>query len=658
MHRLILLSAVFACLAPAADLPVKRVVLYKNGVGYFERAGEVKSGETARLEFKASEMNDVLKSLTINEAGGGAVRGLRYDSSEPLEVRLKDFPFKLAPQQPLTDLLDQLRGARLELKLAAETAAGAIVGARMAAATEQRSEQALVVLLTDAGDLRTFDLAAASAIRLVDPQLQAQLKDYLGTVSQARSREKRGVYVDSTASGARQLVASYMVPTPVWKSSYRLIFREGGEPLLEGWAIVDNTSGEDWRNVELALVSGRPTSFISQLYEPRYRQRPTAELPEDAAQGPVIYEGAVARAQSGSVGSMRKAALAPPPPAPAMAMMESVRADAASSTAVTTQTRELGELFEYRFSTPVTLRKGESAMLPFVQQKLAARKLLIYAESYGANPMSAAELANGTGKTLDGGPITVFDGNAYAGEALMETLKTGDKRLISYATDLGTRITTNFDSTSDMVREIKCRRGTLITRNSLQETKTYTIRNVDQKAKTLVIEHPVRSDYRLISPKPSETTSSQYRFEVRLPPAGSEKLAVAEERLFELSYAVGNLSPDDLLIYTRNKTLGSAARAQLEQILQKKNQIAENDGAISRAEGAAAEVVRDQQRIRQNIDSLNRVSGQQEQVQKYALELARQEAQLASLRDGLNELRKKKAALAAELNALILKVEF
>jgi hypothetical protein len=648
------LFAVFACLTPAADLPVKRVVLYKNGVGYFERAGEVKSGETARLEFKASEMNDVLKSLTINEAGGGAVRGLHYDSSEPLEVRLKDFPFKLAPQQPLTDLLDQLRGARLELKLAAETAAGAIVGARMAAATEQRPEQALVVLLTDAGDLRTFDLAAASAMRLVDPQLQAQLKDYLGTMSQARSREKRGVYVDSTASGTRQLVASYMVPTPVWKSSYRLIFREGGEPLLEGWAIVDNTSGEDWRNVELALVSGRPTSFISQLYEPRYRQRPTAELPEDAAQGPVIHEGVVARA----VGSMRKAALAPPPPAPAMAMMESVRVDAASSIAVTTQTRELGELFEYRFSTPVTVRKGESAMLPFVQQKLGARKLLIYAESYGANPMSAAELANGTGKTLDGGPITIFDGNAYAGEALMETLKTGDKRLISYATDLGTRITTNFDSTSDMVREIKIRRGTLITRNSLQETKTYTIRNVDRKAKTLVIEHPVRSDYRLLSPKPSETTSSQYRFEVRLPPAGSEKLAVAEERLFELSYAVGNLSPDDLLIYTRNQSLGSAARAQLEQILQKKNQIVENDGAISRAEGAAAEVVRDQQRIRQNIDSLNRVSGQQEQVQKYAQELARQEAQLVSLRDALNELRKKKATLTAELNALILKVEF
>jgi hypothetical protein len=652
---MLLWCAVFACLAPAADLPVKRVVLYKNGVGYFERAGEVKAGETARLEFQASEMNDVLKSLTINEAGGGVVRGLRYDSSQPLDVHLKDFPFKLAPEQPLTGLLDQLRGARVELKLAAETAVGAIVGARLAAATEQRPEQALVTLLTDAGDLRTFDLAAVSALRLADPQLQAQLKEYLEAVSEARSREKRSVYIDSTAPGARRLVAGYMVPTPIWKSSYRLIFREGGEPLLEGWAIVDNTSGEDWRDVELALVSGRPTSFISQLYEPRYRQRPTAELPEDTAQGPVIHEGAV-----GAVALMSEATAAPPSAAPARmnAMRKSMRLDAASSVAVSTATREVGELFEYRFSMPVTVRKGESAMLPFVQQKLAARKLLIYAESYGAHPMSAAELSNVTGKTLDGGPLTIFDGHAYAGEALMETLKTGDKRLISYATDLGTRVTTNFDSTSDMVREIKCRRGTLITRSSLQETKTYTIHNVDRHAKTLVIEHPVRSGYRLLSPKPAETTASYYRFEVTLPPAGSAKLPVAEERLFELSYAVANLTPDDLLVYVRNKSLGAAARAQLEQILQKKNQIADNDGAIARAEGAVAELGRDQQRIRQNIDSLNRVSGQQEQVQKYAQQLSRQETQLVSLRDGLNEFRQKKAALAAELSTLILKVEF
>ncbi len=153
---------------------------------------------------------------------------------------------------------------------------------------------------------------------------------------------------------------------------------------------------------------------------------------------------------------------------------------------------DLAELFEYRFSTPITVKKDESAMLPFLQQKIDSRKLLIYSENYGEHPMNAAELTNSTGKTLDGGPITVFDAASYAGEALMTTLKTGDKRLISYAVDLGTRITTKFDSTGNLVREIHVNRGTLTTRLAQQETRTFTIHNVDQKAKTLIIEHPER----------------------------------------------------------------------------------------------------------------------------------------------------------------------
>ena len=112
-------------------------------------------------------------------------------------------------------------------------------------------------------------------------------------LTNARSKEKRSVYIDSTDAKSRQLIAGYMIPTPVWKSSYRLIFGDAGQPMLEGWAIVDNTTGEDWTNVQLSLVSGRPVSFISQLYEPRYIARQQAELPEEAAQRPVVYEGAL-----------------------------------------------------------------------------------------------------------------------------------------------------------------------------------------------------------------------------------------------------------------------------------------------------------------------------------------------------------------------------
>src|SRR5207237_9600637 len=126
-----------------------------------------------------------------------------------------------------------------------------------------------------------------------------------------------------------------------------------------------------------------------------------------------------------------------------------MRQSMASGVVSDTIARELGDLFEYRINTPVTVRKSESAMLPFLQQKIDARKLLIYSDLSSVHPMNAAEVTNSSGKTLDGGPITVYDAGAYAGEALVETVKQGDKRLISYAVDLGTRITTAFDSKAE-----------------------------------------------------------------------------------------------------------------------------------------------------------------------------------------------------------------
>lgn len=653
------LATLLATASIAAELPVREVVLYKHGVGYFERSGQLAPGESARLDFKASEMNDVLKSLTIQEKSGGKVSGLRYDSSEPLAHKLAEFPFQIGTMQPLSALLDQLKGARVEVKFGSETITGALVGGRTVPGDEKRPEREQITLLFDSGELRNLDLAAATSIRFSDPKIQAQFKDYLQVLIEARSKEKRSVYIDSTDDAkGRQIVAGYVIPTPVWKSSYRLIFGDSGQPTLEGWAIVDNTTGEDWTNVQLALVSGRPISFVSRLYEPRYISRPTAELPEDRAQAPVVYEGAIElkdkesviarRFEAGKVQSMRAAP---------MAAMES-RADMTSSVAAPAAARELGELFEYRISTPVTVRKSESAMLPFLQQKVAARKLLIYTDPGSNHPMNAGEITNSTGKTLDGGPITVFESGAYAGEALIETVKAGDKRLISYAIDLGTRITTQFDSKADLVREIHLRRGTLTTRTAAVETKTYTIRNVDQKAKTLILEHPARPLYKLLDQKPSETTATAYRFEVKLPPGATEKFTVTEERVYESSFSVVSLSPDVLLTYIQNKNLSDSARKQLEHILNQKRQIAAADAEIRRAESQIAKMVQDQDRIRQNINSLNQVSGQQQQVQTYARQLAAQESQLAKLRDRISELQAQRAALESELNSAIEKMEF
>ncbi len=311
MRATCLLLCISGMCLQAAELPVRAVILYKHGVGYFERSGELRPGEAAKLDFKAAEMNDVLKSLTIQDKNGGKVSGLRYDSSEPLARKLAEFPFKIDGEAgSLSAFLNQLKGAKVNLKFGADTLGGTIVSARLLAGDDKRPEREQLVLLLDSGELRTLDLSAATSVQFADPALQSQLRGYLGVVAGARSQEKRSVYIDSVDTGTRQLSVRYMVPTPVWKSSYRLMFKDAGEPMLEGWAIVDNTTGEDWNQVRLSLVSGRPISFISLLYEPKFVQRPTAELAEDRPVGPVVYAGAI-----------QSAAPAPPPAQQAPAPM-------------------------------------------------------------------------------------------------------------------------------------------------------------------------------------------------------------------------------------------------------------------------------------------------------------------------------------------------
>jgi hypothetical protein len=658
------LIAVFLCvsLASAAELPVRTVVLYKHGVGYFERSGMLGPGESARLDFRAEEMNDVLKSLTINDQGG-KVTDLRYDSSIPLDQKLTEFPFRIEDGQPLSAVIDQLKGARIEMEFGAQKTAGAIVSARLIAGDKDRPEREQLTLLMDSGELRNVDLAAATAIRFTDPKIQLQFKDYLAAVTGARSKDKRSVYIDSTDSKSRDVRAAYIMPMPAWKSSYRLLFVENGaQPTLEGWAIVDNTTGEDWTNVRLSLVSGKPISFISQLYPPKFISRLGAELAEDRPVAPTVYSGAVRKEADAprafAAGNAAQIRIQGADATPNAALAPAFQARS-SSVAPAGAAQEIADLFEYDIANPVTVRKDESAMMPFLQQKVSARKLIIYSDPTRPNPFSAAELTNNTGKTLDGGPITVFDAGTYAGEALVETVKNSDKRFISYGVDLGTRISTNLDARNDTVRELHAHNGLLISRLSQVQKKNYSVHNVDPRVKTLIIEHPVRLGYDLIdTAKPIETARDVYRFEVKVPADGSLDFPVTEERLYDTQTSVSSLNPDGLVTYIRNKTLNDAARKQLQQIADLKTQIAATDADKRSVTDQINNLVRDEERNRQNIASLSNVSGQQQIVQDYARKLSDQETQIAKLRDREGAIDQQRTAMQSQLNGLIEKLDF
>ncbi len=675
-HRIALFTLLgILAAAPLAaqdtELPVRRVVLYKHGVGFFERSAEVASGSAIRLQFKAEEMDDVLKSLTV-DSRAGAVAGVRYDSNEPLEKKLENFPFRLGEAQPLTRILDQFKGSRVRLRLTADQVEGTIISARTIPATAEQPESHVLLLLSDDGEMRTIDPASALGLSFADPRIQQQFRDYLMLLAGARNRDKRNVTIETAENRGGLVRARYVVPTPIWKSSYRLILDAEDRPLLEGWAIVDNTTGEDWENISLSLVSGRPVSFISRLYEPRYVDRPVFELAQDRAQQPIVHgagieteiaqQGQRDMVQAKALGNLRAGRVAAAP-APAMemaaggfaggVMMDEDR-NASSTVAQTASAGELGDLFEYRIDRAITVGQGESAMLPFLQQRVAGRKLLIYNEAHGSqHPLNAVEITNDSGKTLDGGAVTVLDAGAYAGEALFETIKDDDKRLISYAVDLGMRITTAYDSSSKLLSDFTLRRGVMSLRYARKDVRTFTIRNVDQKPKTVVIEMPVRAGFKPIGKEPTEKTADAYRYEVAVPEGETVQFPVTEENEYVQSLSITNQTYDQLITYVQNKELNAAGRAKLEQIADVKRRLADTNREIEMLELQIKEVFEDQNRLRQNISSLRSVSGQEAQVQKYALTLAEQEVDLTSKRDQQAQLRRQGSDLQTELNTLI-----
>lgn len=656
-------------LTPAAELPVRTVVLYKHGIGFFERGGTLGAGESVRLEFKADEMNDVLKSLTINEGAGSAVKGLRYDSSIPLEDKLKEFPFQLEDCKPLVVLLDQLKGSRLEVELGSQKIAGAIVSGRAVLGDKDHQEKQQITLFMDSGDIRMIDLAAATSVRFTDQKLQLQFRDLLAALTGARSLDKRSLYIDSTDSKAREVRATYITRMPAWKSSYRLLLdTTPNQSQLEGWAIVDNTTGEDWTKIKISLVSGRPISFISQLYEPKYIARKEADLPENEAVAPKLY---------GAATQTLEVSAAPAP----MVMNKDARAvransgqaagflsgsvtNAAAATfrstiATTASAGELADLFEYSIRNTVTVKKNESAMLPFLQEKITARKLAIYSDTSRPNPLNAAEIVNGTGKTLDGGPITVYDAGAYAGEALVETIKANDKRFISYGVDLGTRIAVKPGSSSRIERQITAHRGVITTKAAQVDKTIYTIKNVDSKAKTLLIERAIRPNYHLIdTAKPVETTNDVYRFEVKLAANATVEFPVTEENIYDSSITLSNYTSDNLRVFIQNKNLSDNARKQIQGVLDVKTKLAALDAEAKRLDSEITTASREEERLRQNIESLSKVSGQQQVVQQYAAKLSASETLIGTKNDRVTQIGVERAALQADLDSRIAALEF
>jgi len=300
----------------AAQLPVKRVVLYKSGVGYFEHVGRVHGNQEVSINFTTAQLNDVLKSLTVVDSGEGRIAGVRYNSTAPIEERLRALHLPLGQHATRAALLEALRGARVDLHNGNLNAVGRLIEVERVSRPAFRggpaSEVGEVSLITDAGELRTFELTPGTSVRLLERNLTNDIDDYLNLIGSSRERDMRRMTISTVGSSDRQFLVSYVSEVPVWKSTYRILMpaKAHEKVVLQGWAIVDNTVGEDWKDVELSLVAGAPQSFVQQISQPYYLRRPEVSLPQAAMLSPQTHEGTLVASEPeekpvGSTGDLR-----------------------------------------------------------------------------------------------------------------------------------------------------------------------------------------------------------------------------------------------------------------------------------------------------------------------------------------------------------------
>ncbi len=279
---------------PSSRLPVKRVVLYKNGVGYFEHLGQVRNKEDVAINFTSGQLNDVLKSLTVLDLNGGRITGVTYDSSVPTTRQLGDLRLPVGEKTTLTEFLGGLRGAKVEIRSGAVVVTGRLLSVerktRIAGGTTLEVDY--VSLINDVGELRATELTPSFSVRLLEKDLSGKVGRYLDLVSTSRASDVRRMVVSTDGTGDRSVFVSYISEVPVWKSTYRIVLdsNKGKQPLLQGWAIADNTVGQDWSNVQLSLVAGAPQSFVQNLSQPYYSRRPVVALPESVTGSPQTYE--------------------------------------------------------------------------------------------------------------------------------------------------------------------------------------------------------------------------------------------------------------------------------------------------------------------------------------------------------------------------------
>jgi hypothetical protein len=706
--RKLILAILLACVAAAAQvrpaatggdngetlsetrLPVRRVVLYKNGVGYFEHSGRVRGTQQVTIDFTTSQLNDVLKSLTVLDLGKGHITGVSYNSTAPLDQRLRALRLPLGQQPTTEEFLTAIRGSRVEVRSGSATVAGRLLSVE----TQERKlkdDSSITVttisIVTDAGEMRAFEIGPATSVRVLERDLQDDVNRYLKLLATTREQEERRMTISAAGTGDRELLVSYISEVPVWKSTYRIVLpeKDGAKAILQGWAVVDNTVGEDWENVQLSLVAGAPQSFIQQLSQPYYTRRPVVPLPTSVMLEPQTHEatmdtfaprieGVVGGVPGGQTRGVIGGIVSSAPAATSFGVGSGVGSGSGGgigggnfsvhkeiteaereSVEVAAAGQDLGDLFEYKLSQPITIHKNQSALVPILQSDIDAEPISLW-NSRAGHVLRALWMTNSSSLTLDGGSFNVIADGNFAGEGLLDPVKPGERRLVSYAVDLGMRVETKNQFDHERVSRVRVAKGVLMQTIETRERRVYTVRNDDSMPRALVVEHELRPGWKLFQAalvdskgatlsevKPDETTASFYRFRVSVAPHDTALLAVNEYQPSARTYQLSNLRSQDVDYLVQQKSVDPELERALRNVLTQKNNLAALEQQIKDQRQQITSISDDQQRLRENLKALKGSPEEKQLVQRYTRELNEQEDRVEALRKAIASLELQRA---------------
>jgi hypothetical protein len=656
-------------------LPITRVVLYKHGVGYFERQGAVEGDTTLALTFKQAEVSDVLKSLTVLDLDGGHVASVSYDSTKPLAQLLAEVALSIPDENSLVGLLPQIKGARIAvLPPGGQRIEGVLLG------VDEGPRQwadgvvrvVLVSLLTDEGDVRSFDLHGLIRLELLDPALRRDLDYYLRTQLSAKKKDARTFTFFAQGQGQRRVRLSYVLEAPVWKATYRILMGEEGKPpLIQGWAVVDNTQDEDWENVSLSLVAGLPVSFIHDLYTPRYIRRPVVQVKETTGVlPPTVEDGMDLLAEEVADEDEDDRAYGGSPPAPAamkafhsiaMGTPRPAQSPAVSSMPAQVRERKLGDLFEYEIEHPVTIRRNQSALVPIVLKPFEGRPVLLHNRATRpSNPMRCVELKNTTGLTLEGGPVTVLESGSYVGEAMLETLKPDEQRLVPYAVELSVRVLDNVGTHEEGVQRIVIRDRRLTTYRAQVQQTTYSFNNKADTSQVLYLDHARGgAEWQLFdTPAPHETTENYWRFRFDLPGKAVTSFVVRQRLITQHVQTFNDLGADQLAYWLEQRYVDAATEKVLRQVLEAQRQLADVNVHLARLNEERERIHTEQGRIRQNLESLGDRTSEKELRERFVRTLGAQEDRLEQIAAEVQARNAEHARARERINHLLANLEF